>query len=105
MSVPAVSIVDQVSASMSLRSLQHQVIASNIANRDTQGYQRLRLTFDGALEQMSSAHVSADTTRAPVSLEQDMVAMSSNSAQYQALARVLSRYFSIIATITGQGRG
>jgi flagellar basal-body rod protein FlgB len=105
MSVPAVSIVDQVSASLSLRSLQHQVIASNIANRDTQGYQRLRLTFDGALEQISSARVGADTSAAPVALEQDMVAMSSNSAQYQALARVLSRYFSIIETIASQSRG
>lgn len=105
MSVPAVSVVDQVSASMSLRSLQHQVIASNIANRDTQGYQRLRLTFDGALQEVSTAHVAPDTSQADVSLEQDLVSMSSNSAQYQALARVLSRYFSIIAAITSQNRG
>lgn len=105
MSVPAVSIVDQVSASLSLRSLQHEVIASNIANRDTQGYQRLRLTFDGALEQVDSARVAPDTSGAAVPLEQDLVSLSTNSAEYQALARVLSRYFSIIATITGSGRG
>ncbi len=105
MSVPALSVVDQVSASMSVRSLQHQVIASNIANRDTQGYQRLRLTFDSAMEQVRSVRVSADTSAAPASLEQDLASMSSNSAQYQALARVLSRYFSIIAAITSQSRG
>jgi flagellar basal-body rod protein FlgB len=105
MSLPAVSVVDQVSASLSLRSLQHQVIASNIANRDTQGYQRLRLTFDGALEQAGTARVDVDGATAPASLEQDLVSMSSNSAQYQALARVLSRYFSIISTITSQNRG
>jgi flagellar basal body rod protein FlgB len=105
MSVPAVSVIDQVSASMSLRSLQHQVIASNIANRDTEGYQRLRLTFAGALDEVSSARVATDTAHGNVSIEQDMVSMSSNAAQYQALARVLSRYFSIIAAITSQSRG
>jgi flagellar basal body rod protein FlgB len=104
MSVSAVSVIDQVSASMSVRSLQHQVIASNIANRETQGYQRLRLTFDGALEDASTARVAPDASPADVSLEQDLVSMSSNSAQYQALARVLSRYFSIIAAIS-QSRG
>jgi hypothetical protein len=38
------------------------------------------------------------------SLEQDMVALSTNALHYQALARVLSRYFSIQETIAGGGR-
>ena len=48
--------------------------------------------------------VAADTSASNVSLEQDLVALSSNATQYQALARVLNRYFSIISTITTQGR-
>jgi flagellar basal body rod protein FlgB len=105
MPVAAVSVLDQVSAAMSVKSLQHQVIASNIANRDTQGYQRLKLQFDHALDQARAVPVTTEMPTANVSLEQDLVALSSNTAQYQVLARVLSRYFSIIATITSQNRG
>ena len=100
------SVVDQVSAALSRASLQHEVIASNIANRDTEGYQRLQLRFDAALERASvvaePANAQAD---APVSLEQDLVALSSNSARYEALARVLNRYFSIVSAITNYNRG
>ncbi len=96
------SVIEQVSASMSNRSLQHQLIASNIANRDTPGYQRLKLQFDHAL---GAAVSSADAPDTAVSLEQDLVALSSNVSQYQAMARVLNRYFSILAAITNQSRG
>jgi flagellar basal-body rod protein FlgB len=102
---PYVSVVDQIAASMSARSLEHRVIASNIANRDTQGYQRLKVRFDRALEQAGSMRVVAETASAPVALEQDLVALSSNAAQYEAMARVLGRYFSIISAITSYGRG
>ncbi len=101
-----VSVVDQVSAALSRASLQHEVIASNIANRDTEGYHRLQLRFDAALEQASvvaePASVQSDS---PVSLEQDLVALSSNSARYEALARVLNRYFAIVSAITNYNRG
>ena len=106
MSIPAVSIVDQVSAALSRASLQHEVIASNIANRDTEGYQRLQLRFDAAMERASVvAEPPGTDDQAPVSLEQDLVALSSNSARYGALARVLSRYFSIAGAITNYNRG
>jgi flagellar basal-body rod protein FlgB len=106
MSIPAVSVVDQVSTALSLASLKNQVIASNIANRDTQGYQRLQVRFDAAMARADvvaePAEASADT---PVSLEQDLVTLSSNSGRYEALARVLNRYFSLVSTITNSGRG
>lgn len=101
----APSVIDQVSASMSATSLRHQVIAANIANHDTPGYQRMKLQFDRAMGTAGeSASVAADTSALSVSLEQDLVALSSNATQYQALARVLNRYFSIVSTITTQGR-
>jgi flagellar basal body rod protein FlgB len=99
------SIVDQVSAAMSVSSLKHQVIANNIANRDTRGYQRIKLEFDRALGQAGPARMVADTSNAPVSMEQDLVSLSSNATRYAALARVLSRYFSIASAITNSGRG
>ena len=101
----APSVIDQISASMSVSSLQQQVIASNIANRDTQGYQRMKLRFDQALDQAGTATIGADDSNVAVSLEQDLVALSSNSMQYAALARSLSRYLSIISAITNPNRG
>ena len=105
MSPLAPSVIDQISASMSVSSLQQQVIASNIANRDTQGYQRMKLRFDQAMDQAGTATIGVDDSNADVSLEHDLVALSSNSMQYTALARTLSRYFSIITAITNPSRG
>jgi len=106
MTIPTVSVVDQVSAALSRASLRHEVIASNIANRDSQGYQRLQVRFDAALSRASVVpERPPGDDAAPVSLEQDMVALSANSAQYAALARVLSRYFSIVSAITNYNRG
>jgi flagellar basal body rod protein FlgB len=105
MTVPTVSMIEQVSAAMSTASLRHQVIASNIANRDSQEYQRLQLQFERALDGAQTASVAAETTAAPLSLEQDMVALSSNAAHYGALARILTRYFSIVEAITNHNRG
>lgn len=103
------SVIDRISASMSVSGLQQQVIASNIANRDTQGYQRLRLQFDRAMDQAmdtpDAASITTASPGAPVSIEQDLVALSTNSMQYEAMARVLSRYFSLIGSITNPNRG
>lgn len=105
MSSLAPPLIDQVAASMSAGSLQNQVIAGNIANRDTVGYQRMKLQFDDAMNRASAATIVADTSPTAVSLEQDLVALSSNAMQYQALARALSHYFSVMAAITNSSRG
>lgn len=104
MSISAPSVIDRISAAMSVRSLEHQAIASNIANRDTQGYQRLRVQFDRALER-TDARIVADTSTTPVSLEEDLLALSTNTGRYNSMARVLTRYFSIINAITTPNRG
>jgi flagellar basal body rod protein FlgB len=100
-----VSVIEQVSTALSLRSIEHRVIATNIANRDTQGYQRLRLQFDAAMGGTSEARLVADPEQIVVPLEQDMVSLSTNSVQYQGLARVLSRYFTMLGAITNPNRG
>ena len=101
----APSVIEQISASMSVSTLQHQVIASNIANRDAQGYQRLKLRFEHAMDRAGASVITADSPNAPVSLEQDLVALSANSTRFQALTGVLNRYFSIAAAITNYSRG
>jgi flagellar basal-body rod protein FlgB len=97
-------VIDQLAAAMSARSLEHQAIASNIANRDTQGYQRLKVQFDRAMEQ-PGARIVADTATAPVSMEEDLLALSTNIGRYQSMARALTRYFSIVNAITTPNRG
>ena len=104
-SIP-ITAVDQVSSALSLASLRNQALASNIANRETEGYQRLQAQFSEALRGGAAHPVIAPeaATGAAPSLEQDMVALSTNALHYQALARVLSRYFSIQETIASGGR-
>lgn len=107
------SVVDHVSAALTVSSLRHQVVASNIANRDTVGYQRLAVQFAAAWqhageEPLPAAHVVAEpaapATSAP-SIEQDLLALSGNATHYQALTRSLNRYFAIAGAITLGGRG
>jgi len=101
MPAPNPSAIDRISASMSIATLRNQVIASNIANRDAQDYQRLEVRFTRALDDSRAAVVAPDASPAAGSVEQDLVELSTNAAHYQAMARVLSRYFSLIDTITG----
>lgn len=119
MNIPA---VDQIGTALSLASLRNQAIASNIANRDTEGYQRVKVQFGdllgtapSATEQTSFAgsEDSASMRRPALikdesgkmpSLEQDMVDLSTNAMHFQALARVLTRYFSIEEAIANGGR-
>jgi len=106
MPITALSVVDQLSASMSHSSLRNELIASNIANRDTPGYRRLQLQFDRALDQAGVvASIVVDTSGHSASLEDDLTALSTNTMKYQAMARVLSRYFSIVNTISNPNRG
>jgi flagellar basal-body rod protein FlgB len=105
MSITGVSAIDQVSSALSLASLRHEVIASNIANRDAEGYQRMQVRFDATMQRADVVPEPADAVDSQVSIEQDAVALSTNSAQYAALARVLSRYFSILNAITNYSRG
>jgi flagellar basal body rod protein FlgB len=102
--ITAPSVIDQIAASMSAKSLEHQVIASNIANRDTQGYQRLKVQFERVFDSVN-AHIVPETTVSPISTEEDMLALSTNAGRYQSLARSLSRYFSLINIITTPNRG
>jgi flagellar basal body rod protein FlgB len=105
MSPLPLSVVDQISAALSVRSLQQEVIASNIANRDAQGYQRIRLRFESLLDRPDAVEIAADPSAEPPPLEQDVLALSENAGRYQTLARSLSRYFSILSAITSSSRG
>lgn len=89
----SLGLIEQVSGALSSASLEHEVIVSNIANRDTEGYRRLQVSFDQVLSDVAPAGE-------PVSLEQDLLALSANAGRYQALAHSLRQYFSILGAIT-----
>ena len=55
MIVSQAATIERVSEAMSLRALQLDVIASNVANRDTEGYQRMRVRFDSAMRRADAA--------------------------------------------------
>lgn len=104
-SVFTASPVDQLTASMSVSALQQQVIASNVANRDVAGYQRVKVQFERALaDGLPRASVVPDPVAQGTPLEQDLASMSTNATRYQAMARMLSRYYSIASAITAPGR-
>jgi flagellar basal body rod protein FlgB len=113
MPLNAASVVDQVSAALNVSSLRHQVVASNIAHRDTVGYQRLALQFAHAWQrageaELPSARVVAELPApgaAAPSIEQDLLTLSGNATHYQALTRSLSRYFAMAGVVATGGRG
>jgi flagellar basal body rod protein FlgB len=106
MPVTSPQVIEQVSAALSVAGLRHQVIASNIANRDSVGYQRLALRFADALNSAEPAQVvpEARATSALPALEEDMLALSGNAMNYQALAKALAKYLAIAQTIASGGR-
>lgn len=112
-------LVEQISSSLTAASLQNQVSASNIANRDSAGYQRLKVAFDQALSSagglpaagvaglppVAVPRIVPDDSARAVSLEEDLLTLSKNTMNYQALAKALGRYFSIAGAIASGGKG
>jgi flagellar basal body rod protein FlgB len=100
--------VEQVSAALSTASMKHQVIASNIANREALGYQRLAVQFAQVLQGDRAAPTvvaEPSSASAAASVESDMVALSANAMNYQVLAKLLGRYLAIEQAVANGGRG
>jgi flagellar basal-body rod protein FlgB len=105
-------------------SMRHQAIASNIANRDTAGYQRLKVSFEDQLAAITQAHdsgASDDELRAllghasaqlkimqtgdmEVRLDSEMGDLTRNTLQYQALITALGRMGSITRAAVSGGQ-
>ena len=106
-------------------SLRQQTIAANIANHSTEGYVPMKVDFaaqmdearrtldsKGMLDASALANVrvqpqpmlDANGLPAKVQLDEQMADMASNSVRFQALAKGLSRHFSILATAVNDGK-
>jgi|SRR5690349_2632970 len=107
-------------------TLRHQAIASNIANANSVNYRPLRVNFEEqlgfarqALAQPGGTLTAADVAGVRARLEQEpapragtaavmidmeMVKLSQNTLQYQALLKGVSHHGSLVTTAINEGR-
>lgn len=114
---------DVVGLAMDVNMLRQAVTAHNIANANSPGFQPSTVDFDTAMARLredlaDTASVSDGTRRAgalpaaslleaqpgQVSLDQEIVRMNQIAVHYQALARGLSRYFSLMSLAATEGK-
>lgn len=82
---------------MRVASLKQGVIAHNIANAKTPGYEAM--TFD---EELMRAVKRSDKKQ--VVLEEEMSSLTENSVKYSAYVKLLSSKINVLKTIATQGR-
>lgn len=106
-------------------ALQHQAIASNIANANVKGYKVLRTNFEEQLDVARSEINSTGSASLPtiasifptiisdessseensgVKLDVEMAKLSENVVRYQTLLKGLNRHFSIMTTAINEGK-
>lgn len=113
MTAIAPSVIEPLDAALSASALRHRVAVANVAHRDGEGYRRLAVRFEPAWAAAPSrpgatphaaATVVAEPHGADTSLERDLASMSSNALHYQALARSLGAYLSLLGAALDGGR-
>ena len=82
---------------MEIATRRQQVIAHNIANAKTPGYEAL--TFD---EELMQAVKRSD--RKEVVLEDELAALTENSVKYSSYVKLLSSKINVLKSIVTQGR-
>lgn len=113
------------SLALDAASLQHRVIATNIANINTTGYMPMRLNFSAhlnstgarerALGNVDSSSLfavrmelqqarDANGAMESVQPDQEVAAMSENAVHYQALAAALDKHFSVLSSAVSDGK-
>ena len=107
--------------------LRHEVIANNIANVDTPGYQAKRLNFEEQLVgfttalrsgneemlkdridslkmAMENSDAMVESRNETVELDREMVKLTENTLSYQALLQAMSKRGDIIKMAVKEGR-
>lgn len=115
------STIGMLEQALNLRSQNHEMVASNIANADTPGYaarhldfeEQLRAAFDPEAQKMEATHEKHFGVAGPgepvegevvvnhggpvaqngVRMEQEMAMLSENQIKYEAAAKMLTRKF------------
>ena len=102
------------STAMDAALIRQQVIANNIANANTPGFQAQRVSFDVALDAAAAdgspelgvqlqPQVSLSVDGA-VRLDSEVAAMAQNGAHYQTLMKALNRHLSVLASAVNDGK-
>ncbi|MGA2403646.1 MAG: flagellar basal body rod protein FlgB [Syntrophobacteraceae bacterium] len=110
---------------LNLNSMNQQLISSNLANINTPGYTAKGLSFENALRQSleeevlqmvrsNPGHVAPDdplqairapevVENGPVDLDNEMVALTKNSLEYQHMVSILNKKFTMLKTAITEG--
>jgi flagellar basal body rod protein FlgB len=88
---------DALEQAMKVAAMKQAVIAQNIANAKTPGYEAL--TFD---EQLNRAVKRQDKKN--VTIEEEMAALAENSGKYSAYVKLLTSKIGVLRTIATQGK-
>lgn len=102
------------SAALDAAVMRQQVIANNIANANTEGFQAQRISFSMALDAAGPAGGASLTPRlepqvslsadGAVRLDSEVAAMAQNGAHYQALLKAMNRHLSVLASAVTDGK-
>jgi flagellar basal-body rod protein FlgB len=102
---------------LNVRARNQQVIASNISNVDTPGYKEKTIDFSAELKRQlgQTNNVEVHVVDKPsegyerldensVNLEDQVTKMTENSLYYDALVQTISKKFSMIKYVIGEGK-
>lgn len=121
-----ISVVDNnltalLSLALDASQMRQQAIAQNIANVNTPGYQRIGVSFEQRIAQLTSEHcraapsltdlaqyrpriAAADGADGPVQLDQELAAMSETVLHHQALLKALNKHLELIGLAINEGK-
>jgi flagellar basal body rod protein FlgB len=114
-------VINRISTALSVASVEHRVVADNIAKFGVEGSVRQSVSFERVMNDVSVAsgarrlttdEIAAAATYVPApssagtddGLEVDMLSLSANTMRYTELSRALSRYFSIADAIASNSK-
>jgi flagellar basal-body rod protein FlgB len=107
------SIVAELSRALDLVELRHSVLASNIANASTEGYQRMEVVandlvsaagLEGSGVELPVGEV-VPSANATVRLDQEMAQMAQNAVRFQQLIGAFEHTTGLLRMAIHEGRG
>ena len=107
------SIVAELSRALDLVELRHSVLASNIANASTEGYQRMEVVandlvaatgLEGGAAELPVGEV-VPSANATVRLDQEMAQMAQNAVRFQQLIGAFEHTTGLLRMAIHEGRG
>jgi flagellar basal-body rod protein FlgB len=115
--------IELISKSLDADQLRQEVISNNIANKNTQNYQALKVDFETQLNDLQKLidsggsdkeinqalsnlkpKIERDDDNPEVKLDEQMALMNENSVQYQSLLKGIQKKYAIMALAINGGK-